>query len=104
MMFFDQVPPDIYDETGRSMNKDSIYISERSPPQVAQAYLNQFQEDFSLFLRSRSAELITGGRMAIILLGREGPNHVDRGNSLFWQILFRSLATLVDKVIALHSQ
>lgn len=81
------------------MNKGSIYISEISPPQVAEAYLNQFQQDFSLFLRSRSEELINGGRMMMILLGREGPNHVDRGNSFFWKLLSRSFATLVHKVI-----
>ncbi|CAK9153058.1 unnamed protein product, partial [Ilex paraguariensis] len=28
-------------------------------------------EDFSLFLQSRSKELISGGRMVLILLGRE---------------------------------
>lgn len=94
-----QVPPGIYDEKGRSLNKGSIYISECSPPQVIQAYSDQFQEDFSLFLRSRSEELISGGQMSMILLGRECPNnHVDRGNSFFWKILFRSLAILVNKV------
>lgn len=92
-----RVPPGIYDEKGRSLNKGSIYISECSPAQVARAYFDQFQEDFSLFLRSRSEELVPGGQMTIILLGRECPNHVDRGNSFFWKILFRSLATLVDK-------
>ncbi|PIN16622.1 Salicylate carboxymethyltransferase [Handroanthus impetiginosus] len=90
-----RVPPGIYDEEGSSINKKSIYISEKSPPEVSQAYFKQFQEDLSLFLKSRSQELISGGRMVLILLGRSGPDHVDRGNSFFWEILYQSLAILV---------
>ncbi|PQP96379.1 jasmonate O-methyltransferase [Prunus yedoensis var. nudiflora] len=78
-----RVPPAIY-EQGKSINKGSVHISESSPPGVSQAYLKQFQEDFTLFLKSRSEELTVGGRMVLILLGRKGPDHVDRGNSFFW--------------------
>ncbi|KAF7809707.1 salicylate carboxymethyltransferase [Senna tora] len=91
------VPRAVYDEEGRSLNKGSIYISESSPEVVVEAYFKQFQEDFSLFLRSRSEEVVLGGRMVLIFLGREGPSHVDRGNSFFWKILYRSFATLVSK-------
>ncbi|GMN29381.1 hypothetical protein TIFTF001_002411 [Ficus carica] len=92
-----KVPPAIYDEKGRSINKGTIYISESSPHEVSQAYLKQFQEDFSLFLRSRSEELTSGGRMVLILLGRGGPDHVDRGNSFFWELLSRSFSILVSE-------
>ncbi|GMY11460.1 salicylate carboxymethyltransferase-like [Fagus crenata] len=91
-----RVPPAIYDEKGKSINKGHVYISEFSPPQVSQAYYKQFQEDFRLFLGSRSEELIVGGRMVLILLGRRGLDHVDRGNSFFWQLLSRSLTTLIS--------
>ena len=94
-----QVPPALYDEQGRSINKGHVYISESSPPQVSQAYYKQFKEDFMLFLGSRSEELIVGGRMVLILLGRRGPDHVDRGNSFFWELLSRSFANLISKVI-----
>jgi hypothetical protein len=70
------------------------------PPLVSQAYYAQFQEDFSLFLRSRSEELTTGGRMVLIMLGRIGPDHVDRGNSFYWELLSRSLAILATQVCA----
>ncbi|KAL6555037.1 hypothetical protein OROGR_006295 [Orobanche gracilis] len=89
-----KVPPGIYDEQGESMNKKSIYISERSPREVSEAYLRQFKEDFSLFLKSRSEEVVGGGRMVLILLGRSGPEHVDTG---FWEILYQTLATLVSQ-------
>ncbi|GAV57247.1 Methyltransf_7 domain-containing protein, partial [Cephalotus follicularis] len=78
-----QVPPDLYDEEGKSINKGSIYISDSSPSGVSRAYLKQFQEDFSLFFRSRSNELTSGGGMVLILLGRIGQDHVDRRNSFF---------------------
>ncbi|KAL4568977.1 hypothetical protein LXL04_024603 [Taraxacum kok-saghyz] len=90
-----KVPPGIYDNNGKSINKDSLYISKSSSPQVSKAYFDQFQEDFSLFLRSRSKEVLTGGRMVLILLGRRDRNHVDRGNSFLWELLARSFATLV---------
>lgn len=93
-----QVPPGIYDEQGRSINKDNIYISETSPEAVSHAYSNQFHLDFSLFLQSRSQEVVVGGKMVIILLGRAGPPHVDRGNSFFWKLLSQSLANLVSRV------
>ncbi|XP_050383252.1 probable methyltransferase TCM_000336 [Argentina anserina] len=92
-----RVPPAIYSEQGKSINKGSVYISESSPLVVADAYLKQFQEDFTLFLQSRSDEVISGGRMVLILLGRRGPDHVDRGNSFFWELLYRCIAILVSK-------
>ncbi|KAJ1400895.1 SAM dependent carboxyl methyltransferase [Sesbania bispinosa] len=92
-----KVPPGIYDEQGRPLNKGCVYICESSPAVVSQAYYKQFQEDFSLFLGSRSEELVVGGRMVLIFLGRRGPEHVDRGNSFFWEILSRSFAILVSQ-------
>ncbi|XP_041017316.1 probable methyltransferase TCM_000336 [Juglans microcarpa x Juglans regia] len=92
-----RVPPALYDEQNRSINKGNIYISESSPPLVSEAYFKQFQDDFNDFLCSRSQELVVGGRMVLILLGRESQDHVDRGNSFFWELLSRSLAELVSK-------
>ncbi|KAL6558950.1 hypothetical protein OROMI_019300 [Orobanche minor] len=89
-----KVPPGIYDEQGETMNKKSIYISERSPREVSEAYLRQFKKDFSLFLKSRAEEVVGGGRMMLILLGRSGLEHVDMG---FWEILYQTLATLVSQ-------
>ncbi|KAK8556834.1 hypothetical protein V6N13_064833 [Hibiscus sabdariffa] len=84
--------PGLYDEHGKSINKGGVYISESSPPSVSRAYWNQFRDDFSLFLKSRSEEVVTGGRMVLITLGRIGQQHVDRGNSFFWEILSKCLA------------
>jgi hypothetical protein len=36
--------------------------------------------------------------MVLILLGRKGQDHVDRGNSFFWELLSRCFAKLVLEV------
>ncbi|KAL9253587.1 putative methyltransferase [Drosera capensis] len=92
-----KVPPGIYDENGESMNKGSIYISAGSPQQVRHAYSEQFRGDFSSFLRLRSQELTTGGRMALILLGRESSDDFDRGNSKLWELLTQSFTILIKE-------
>ncbi|KAL8266091.1 hypothetical protein R6Q59_003435 [Mikania micrantha] len=92
-----KIPPGLYDKEGHSINKGKFYISKSSSLQVSKAYFNQFQEDFSLFLQSRSKEVLSGGRMVLILLGRRDQNHVDRGNSFLWELLSQSFATLVSK-------
>lgn len=97
--FVCQIPPGIYDEHGKSMNKGCIYICESSPPTITLAYAQQFREDFSRFLRLRSQEITKGGRMVLVFLGRECCDHIDRGNSFLWQLLARSFAILVSKVV-----
>lgn len=92
-----KVPPGIYDEHGKSMNKGCIYICESSPSTIIQAYVHQFREDFSQFLRLRSQELTTGGRMVLVFLGRDSPNHIDRGNSFLWELLARTFSILISK-------
>ncbi|XP_076934794.1 putative methyltransferase TCM_000336 [Bidens hawaiensis] len=92
-----RIPQGLYDKDGRSINKGSFYISNSSSLQVSKAYFDQFQQDFPLFLQSRSKELVRGGRMVLILLGRRDQSHVDRGNSFLWELLSRSFATVVAK-------
>ncbi|KAL5704702.1 gibberellin A4 carboxyl methyltransferase [Ranunculus cassubicifolius] len=90
-----KIPSQLYDEEGMSINKGKVYISEDSPPLVSRAYMSQFQEDMTVFLKSRSEELVSGGRMVLILLGRRDQSHTDRGNSFFWELLSRSLEIMV---------
>lgn len=100
MFITSQVPPAIYDENGKSLNKGKMCVTGSSPPAVAKAYLMQFQEDFYLFLRSRSEELISGGRMVLTLLGRGSEKHMERGQATYWELLGQAFASLVSSVIA----
>ncbi|XP_048594879.1 LOW QUALITY PROTEIN: probable methyltransferase TCM_000336 [Brassica napus] len=92
-----KVPPALFDHQGKSINKGCINICSSSPEAVSKAYYSQFKEDFSMFLRSRSKEVVAAGRMVLIILGREGPDHVDRGMSFTWEILARAIADLVGQ-------
>ena len=96
-----QVPPGLFDHQGKSINKGCINICSSSPEAVSKAYYSQFKEDFSMFLRSRSKEVVAAGRMVLIILEREGPDHVDRGMSFTWEILARAIADLVAQVYIL---
>uniref|UniRef100_A0A0D3BK10 Uncharacterized protein n=1 Tax=Brassica oleracea var. oleracea TaxID=109376 RepID=A0A0D3BK10_BRAOL len=40
---------------------------------------------------------IPPGRMVLIILGREGPEHVGRGNSFLWELLAEAIADLVSQ-------
>lgn len=81
------------------LNKGKMFISSTSPPAVPAAYRRQFQRDFSLFLKSRAAEVVPGGRMVLSMLSRENDdNYTDVKTSLFWDLLSESLAALVSQV------
>ncbi|CAM8915617.1 unnamed protein product [Rhodiola kirilowii] len=92
-----QVPPCLYDVHGKSINKGSISITSTSPPVVSMIYYDQFKQDFSSFLQLRSEEVVAGGRMVLIFLGRIGSEHIDRGNSFLWELLRKSFAKLASE-------
>ncbi|RZC66453.1 hypothetical protein C5167_010142 [Papaver somniferum] len=93
-----KVPPAIYGDRNRSINKGNIYVCESSPAIVSKAYLSQFQDDFSVFLQSRSDELVVGGRMVLILLGRKESDHCnERGNAFLWALFAKAMTLLVSQ-------
>ena len=69
-----------------------------SPPNVFKAYQEQFQKDFSLFLRLRSEEIIQGGRVVLTFLGRSIDDPRSKDCCLFWELLAKSLLDLAAKV------
>ncbi|XP_068642124.1 probable methyltransferase TCM_000336 [Aristolochia californica] len=91
-----KVPPELFDQTGKSLNKGKIYISESSPKQVAEAYSLQFHKDFTVFLESRSEELISRGRMVLMFLGRPSKSHTSGGNAIYWEVLAEAFARMVS--------
>ncbi|KAJ0051776.1 hypothetical protein Pint_01835 [Pistacia integerrima] len=63
------VPEGLVSESGIPMNKQNFYIGKTSPSNVRKAYLDQFEKDFTLFLKLRSEELKSGGRMVLTVMG-----------------------------------
>ncbi|KAJ0051779.1 hypothetical protein Pint_01831 [Pistacia integerrima] len=65
------------------MNKQNFYIGKTSPFNVRKAYLDQFEKDFTLFLKLRSEELKPGGRMVLTVMGDDIAKH----NPYVWDLL-----------------
>lgn len=82
-----------------SLNKGKLYISHTSPSDVINAYVSQFQNDFSTFLRSRSPEIVPGGGMLLSLMGRSSIDPtIEDGCYYQWELLANALSNLVSKV------
>ncbi|KAL4378932.1 hypothetical protein GQ457_02G030750 [Hibiscus cannabinus] len=79
---------------GVENNKGNVYIAKSSPPNVFKAYSEQFQNDFSNFLRSRSEEVIGGGKMLLTLIGRS-ISDPSKDCCYIWDLLAKSLHDLV---------
>ncbi|XP_073108614.1 probable methyltransferase TCM_000336 [Elaeis guineensis] len=94
-----QVPPGLFNNEREPINKGKMYISHTSPPAVAIAYFNQFQKDFTCFLKSRSAELVCGGQMVLAMLGRKSQDHNDKSTTFLWEVLAQSFALMVSQKI-----
>ncbi|CAL0322386.1 unnamed protein product [Lupinus luteus] len=78
-------------------NKGKIYISKSSPKCVLDAYLMQFQNDFSHFLESRSHEMVNGGRMVLSLMGRESMDPTVPHSCYQWELLAHALMAMVSE-------
>ncbi|XP_027333358.1 jasmonate O-methyltransferase [Abrus precatorius] len=92
-----QVPVGLEDSSGRRLNKGKIFISKSSPKCVLDAYSQQFRNDFSLFLESRSQEMVTEGRMVLSLMGRESMDPTTAHCCYQWELLADALITMVSE-------
>lgn len=80
------------------MNKGKLYLSKTSPLRVLEAYLLQFQKDFSLFLKSRAEEMVSGGRMVLSFLGRTDIQPTTEQSCLQWELLAQALMSMASEV------
>ncbi|KAK3005169.1 LOW QUALITY PROTEIN: hypothetical protein RJ639_015640 [Escallonia herrerae] len=80
---------------GIESNNRNIYMASTSPPCVVKAYYDQFQTDFSMFLKYRSQELMTGGRMVLTLLGSDHPT--SKECCYIWELLAMALSDMVSE-------
>ncbi|KAL8103412.1 benzoate carboxyl methyltransferase-like isoform X2 [Apium graveolens] len=81
-----QIPEKVLDN-----NKGNVYLAKSSPPFVYEAYFNQFRKDFTTFLRMRSMEIITDGRMVLTLIGRT----TSKNCNVFHDLLAKSLQDML---------
>ncbi|RHN77501.1 putative jasmonate O-methyltransferase [Medicago truncatula] len=96
-------PGGLEDERGKGLNKGKLYISKSSPNCVLKAYSQQFKNDFSQFLESRSQEMVHGGRMVLSFMGRESMDPTSPNCCYQWELLAQALMTLVLEVLQLFS-
>ncbi|XP_058097328.1 S-adenosyl-L-methionine:benzoic acid/salicylic acid carboxyl methyltransferase 2-like [Magnolia sinica] len=95
-----QVPPAL--ENG--LNKGNIYIANDSPPAVIKAYWEQYESDFSLFLKLRSEEVRSGGRMVLTIIGRKSPDPSKGECCHLWKLLAQALMSMVSQGIIKEAQ
>ncbi|XP_059666388.1 probable 7-methylxanthine methyltransferase PCS2 isoform X2 [Cornus florida] len=93
--FLSQVPKGLTSNEGLPLNKGKVYISTTSPPVVREAYLTQFQEDFTLFLKSRSEELVPDGCIFFTIRGSADPTSKDC--CWQWELFAEAIAELVSE-------
>ncbi|KAJ4715455.1 Methyltransferase-like protein [Melia azedarach] len=86
-----QAPKGLVSGSGNSLNKDNIYIAKTSPPRVHKAYFDQFESDFTTFLKSRSEELKLGGRMVLALKSDDKRYHN------IWEAFGEAICDLVSE-------
>lgn len=93
LMWLSQVPE------GIETNKGNIYMASTSPPIVLKAYYEQFENDFSTFLKYRSEEMVTGGRMVLTFLGRKSDDPTSKECCYIWELLAMALNDMVSEKI-----
>ncbi|KAL4185725.1 hypothetical protein AMTRI_Chr10g232120 [Amborella trichopoda] len=81
----------------QALKKGNVYISEASPPSAAQSYRQQFQKDFSSFLRFRFQEVVRGGCMVLIFFGRSSTPEGDEEFHFLWTVLSQAIRNLVSQ-------
>ncbi|XP_057420276.1 S-adenosyl-L-methionine:benzoic acid/salicylic acid carboxyl methyltransferase 3-like [Lotus japonicus] len=89
---------------GVENNKGNIYISRTSPSNVVKAYYEQFQRDFSVFLKCRAEELVEGGRMVLTFLGRKSDNPCSKECCYIWELMAKALNDMVMQGIIKEDQ
>ena len=70
-MLYLQVPEGIVDESGIKLKKGNIHIAKTSPHSVLTGVHKSFERDFTLFLRSHSQEMVSGGHMVLTIIGSD---------------------------------
>ncbi|XP_065865293.1 probable caffeine synthase MTL2 [Euphorbia lathyris] len=84
-------------EFGIPLNKGNICLDESSPPSVQKAYQNQFDNDFTKFLRSRSEEMVNGGHMVITFAAKSDKIPYCKYGGEIFHLIGNSLKDMVNE-------
>uniref|UniRef100_A0A0D9VKB0 Jasmonate O-methyltransferase n=1 Tax=Leersia perrieri TaxID=77586 RepID=A0A0D9VKB0_9ORYZ len=95
LMWRSKIPDEI--AKGVVLNVGNMYIWETTPSSVVKLYQKQFKEDFSLFLKLRYDELVSGGQMVLTFLGRKNKGVLRGEVSYMWGLLAQALQSLVQE-------
>lgn len=74
-----------------------IYITKTMSPSMVKLFQQQFQKDFSLFLKLRYEELVSGGQMVLTFIGRKHEDVLIGESNHLYGLLAQSLKSLVDE-------
>ncbi|XP_039172744.1 7-methylxanthosine synthase 1 isoform X4 [Eucalyptus grandis] len=95
---FVQAPANLVSEFGSPLNKGHIYLARTTPKSVHEAYLDLFKRDMTLFLKSRSEELILGGRMLFTMIGRDASVNLSEDQvSNIYELLGMTISDMVQE-------
>ncbi|CAN6324896.1 unnamed protein product [Urochloa humidicola] len=92
-----QVPEGLKGNGGAYLNEGNIFITETSSPLVVKLFRKQFEKDFSVFLRQRHEELVSGGQMVHAFLVRKNEDVFSGDLNHLLRLLAHSLQTLIDE-------
>ncbi|CAK7346332.1 unnamed protein product [Dovyalis caffra] len=92
-----QVPAGLESSARTTLNRGKLYISKTSPQCVLEAYSLQFQTDFSVFLKSRSKEMVPGGCMLLSFMGRRSTDPTTDESCYHWELLAQALMSMVPE-------
>ncbi|PHU23531.1 hypothetical protein BC332_08638 [Capsicum chinense] len=89
-----EVPKGLVTEYGLPLNKGNIYIAKTSPPSVHEAYLDQFQKDFTTFLSMTCEEMVDFGSLVLTFICK-----IDEDDGCdFWELLGITVNDMVIEV------
>lgn len=83
-------------ESGVPLNKGHICMAKTSPVGVHEAYLDLFERYFTLFLTSRSEEILSGGHVLLSIIGNDRKPGDPRCTG--WELLGVTLNDMVLEV------
>ncbi|KAJ0733521.1 putative methyltransferase [Helianthus annuus] len=88
---------------GLESNGSNICMARASPPNVYQAYQNQFHNDFTKFLQMRSKEVVHGGSMILTFFVREVADPTIANCFAHLELLGQSLVDMIKEGLVRES-